>query len=246
MSNIAYRDSKRTQLVYANECTILDRNVRFYCENPDCMAHLYVRAIGSTIRTHFYAPESHPHTGWCRKETTRFEPTSYQEELFNFDIAIDSLIFSQQNISSSQATYITNSGDGKERSLSKIAQIYSMCKTYHPNDTYNGFFIWQMLFDNRNNYMLTKGLFGKHLIECFYTNYDKNGQYIYFHYPLNPSLPNHYKLRIHIENTKLFYKLLKKIYNTEKRPIVIAGNWGKYDFNSFECHINSGKPIYLP
>jgi hypothetical protein len=103
-----------------------------------------------------------------------------------------------------------------------------------------------MLFDNRSNYILSKGLFEKHLIECFYFKYREDEQNIYFKYPLLASLPNQYTLKVHIQNKDLYYKINHKIYNKDFFPIVIAGDWKRYGYNAFESEVNSYRQIYLP
>lgn len=246
MASIAYEDSTRTQIVYADSCTIKDKNTRYYCENPDCPAHIYIRAFDSVLATHFYATIDHPHVGWCHKKRSDFKPTDYNEDDFNYDSALDKILSPSKKSSKTQTTPGHNTGDGNKRGLSKTAQIYNMCKYHRPEKSYSGIVIWWMLFDVRSNYLLTNGLFGKHLIECVYYKYVTSEKHIYFKYPLNKSLPNQYHLRIHIEDTDLYYKLLKKIYNTDNLPIVIAGDWNKYATDSFECEVKSGKQIYLP
>lgn len=246
MSFIAYKDSSRTQIIYADSCTINNKNTRYYCENPNCQAHLYIRAIDSALTTHFYALKEHPHTGWCNKNQLNFTPTDYIENNFNYDAIFDMILSSSEKHSKNSIEFSWHNGKGKSHVLNKTAQIYTMCKSYRPENTYNGIKIWQMLFDVRSNYLLTKGLFGKHLIECCFYRYDNVNHYIYFNYPLNQSLPNKYKLRIHITETDLYYKLRKKIYNKENLPIVITGDWDKYSTNSFACEVYSGKQIYLP
>ena len=246
MASIAYEDSARTKIIYADSCTIKDRNTRYYCENPDCPAHLYLRAFNSVLTAHFCATKDHPHVGWCHKRRPDFKPTDYSESDFNYDNAIDAILSPSKKSGKTSTTLEQNTGDGKKRGLSKTAQIYTMCKHYRPENSYNSIKIWQMLFDVRCNYLLTKGLFGKHLIECTFFRYDNSGQLIYFDYPLNKSLPNQYRLRIHISETDLYYKLRKKIYNKDNLPIVIVGDWGKYAADAFECEVKSGKQIYLP
>lgn len=246
MSTIAYEDSERTKIVYASACTIKDLKTRYYCENPDCSAHLYIRAVNSVLNTHFYTSKNHPHNGWCYKKPDEFKPTDYREEDFNYDGVIDEILTSTYKNKEIKPKPGQKTGDGNKKGLSKIAQIYTLCKHFRPENSYNGVEIWKMLFDVRNNYMLTKGLFGKHLIECLYHRYDKEGKHIYFKYPLNKALPNQYQLRIHIGDTDLYYKIQKKLYNKDNLPIVIAGDWTKYDTDSFECEVKSGKQIYLP
>lgn len=68
MSIIAYRDVERKAIAFSNDCTINDRHTRFYCENPNCDAHLYIRALNSIIRPHFSATPSNGHTDGCYTE----------------------------------------------------------------------------------------------------------------------------------------------------------------------------------
>jgi len=97
MASIAYEDSARTKIIYADSCTINEKSTRYYCENPDCPAHLYIRAVDSVLATHFYAPKDHPHVGWCHKEQSDFKPTDYSEDEFNYDSALDEILSPSKN-----------------------------------------------------------------------------------------------------------------------------------------------------
>lgn len=254
MSDYAYRDKNKTQIVYADECTIEDVNSIFYCKNIQCNAQLFLRAIKSTTSTHFVAFKAHPHIENCyARNDGSFSITSYDEESFNFENSMQN-IMSGVNVKKTKVI----DGDPPKRAKGKagtteypkpietVSQIYKMCKELHPNKHYNGVPIWQMLYDDRNNGYLKKGIWGYHLVECSYVKYNKTDQYIYLKYPINDMLANKYTIILTFKNLDDFNNLNKKLYNQKNLPIVIAGNFKKVGYNQFATEINSGRQIYIP
>lgn len=206
-----------------------------------------LRAYRSVLAPHFAATKVHPHTGWCRHEAPTFSPTDYDETMFNYNDVIDNIILGSVNKSTNSVNKkTTRHGDGKRRSIRNLSQIYSMCKSIDHKDTYNGYVIWKILFDCRCNYILTKGLAGKHIIECTFSSYINELQTLRFNYPVDAGLPNKYKLNVQISNRELYFRLKNKVYNSENRVIVIAGDWHKCGLNRYECSILRGNQFYFP
>lgn len=175
MSESAYRDAARTQPISAWDCTIHDKHTEFFCLNPECNAVVRLRAIGSIYAPHFYAAN---HIGWCNTKTSHFRKTLYDETQFNLGKNFENLLTHKDSPKQSNKKPNTNVifGDGHTRVLSKVAQIYSMCKTMRHNDCYNGREVWRILADNRCNAILTKGIYGVRLVECLYHRYDSDKQ----------------------------------------------------------------------
>lgn len=247
MATYAYRDQERTQKVYAKDCTIVDIGTRFYCENKECDAYLVLRAYRSVLAPHFAATKVHPHTGWCRHEPPKFSPTNYDETMFNYSDVMDKIISCpMKKTTNSIAKRTAHQGDGKRRSIRNLPQLYSMCKSVDHKDTYNDFVIWKILFDCRCNYILTKGIAGKHIIECTFSSYNNELQTLRFNYPVDARLSNKYKLNVQINDRELYFRLKNKVYNYENRVIVIAGDWHKCSLNCYECSISRGNQFYFP
>lgn len=244
MASIAYEDPDRLIQKHAHTCTINDIGKEYYCWNKECSARLYVRALKSALSTHFYTPDKHE--GWCKDFNLRFNPTNYSEVDFDFNNVIKNILSGLEKPKKQDKLKITKKGDGKTIALSNIGQIYAMCKCHRPDQKYNSFEIWRILFDCRSNDYLKYGIFNEHLVECYFVDYQSGKNYIYLKYPLYKELPNQYDLRIYIKNTNLYNKILNKIRNSKKLPIVIAGDWKKLSFNYFQCEVNSGRQIFLP
>ncbi|MGN0442886.1 MAG: hypothetical protein ACI4FO_09310 [Acutalibacteraceae bacterium] len=250
MSRAAYRDRERTELVLAEDCTINDMHKTFYCENTECNARLYPKARKSVINAHFAAYPQHRHIQGCfASGYGSFSVTSHDEFSFDFNNLISDLTSpSRSNNLIKKAPNITvRASDEKDlKPITTLSQLYKLCKSLSPNTSYNGFRIGNMLFDNRNNNFITKGIWGKHILECKYSCYNRENQYIYLKYPLNDDRPNHYTIRLNFENRDLFEKINRKVYGYDYHPIVIIGNFSKCGDNTFATNINSGKQIYLP
>lgn len=245
MSFHAYKDKERKDVIYAKACTTYDTSVRFYCENLNCDAHLYIKALDSERKAHFCATKSHPHSLGCKKWYS-FNFVDYSEELFNYDDVIDNIL-TPSNSAKKDYKYYSKSNCSKmyEVSISKIKELFYACKNIEHTETYNEYPIWKILFDCRCNYILTKGISGKHIIECSFHRYDKN--YIYFKYPIIQNLQNQYLLKLKFSNRDMFDYVLRKIFNGYKTSaIVIAGDWKKESGNIYCSDFQTKKQIYFP
>lgn len=246
MAFFAYRDCRRTELIYAEDCNIQDRGIRFYCSNIECDAHLYIRSHNSILSTHFYAHKDYPHSLGCIA-TKNFNITKYSETDFNFETVINDIL---ENIdivnNSNKASCSKHNTNRNQISISRLGQLYGVCKSRKHTNEYNGYTIWNILFDCRCNYILTKGISGKHIIECKFYKYDSLKKQIFFKYPITESLPNKYILKFEFEDGNLFNKSLRMIFNTKNIPIAIAGDWKHEYRNVYHSYCKSGKQIYFP
>lgn len=246
MSFHAYKNKERTELIYAVDCTINDVGVRFYCENPECDAHLYIKALRSELSTHFSATNNHPHSSSC-STIPPFSFVNHSEELFNYDDVINNILCATNSVSKKSNYKHNKSTESKiyKTSISKLGSLFNACKNIKHTGTYNEYPIWKILFDCRCNYILTKGISGKHIVECSFYRYDNN--FIYFKYPTINTLPNQYILKLNFPNKVLYNEILKKVFNTYKSlPIAIAGDWKREYGNLYYSDFQSGKQIYFP
>lgn len=247
MSFHAYKDRERRDIIYATDCTDNDKILRFYCENPNCDAHLYIKALNSERKSHFCANKNHPHSSGCRKSNP-FDFTIYSEDLFNYDDAINNILAPSNSI---KIDYKNHNKSGKpkirETSISKLNHLFYACKDIEHTGTYNGYTIWKILFDCRCNYILTMGISGKHIIECSFYKYSKNKEFIYFKYPIIQNLPNQYILKLKFSDRALFDNILRKIFNGYKTSaIAIAGDWKKESGNIYYSDFQTEKQIHFP
>ena len=235
MSDYAYRDKLRTKIIYATEAKAEDKGEIFFCENPDCNAHLHLDAlISEAVPPYFSAKEKNfPHVEGCyfKSMGNSFNKNEYDENLFNFYELVNE--------------YLNGTVHRIPRRLYTLSQIYHMCKSKKNNDTYNNINIWKILCDNRSNYIYTRGLNGAHLIECKISRFNPDELTISLKYPFNDSLSNKYNLKVH----DLFDRLLNLILNDDntitKRPMIVLGNWRKIN-SDYVSNIATRTQIYIP
>ncbi|MHA4987856.1 hypothetical protein [Cetobacterium somerae] len=239
MSSYAYRDKLRTQIIFAREAKAVDKDVNFFCENPDCHAYMRLNALNSeSVPPYFTANITnfeHIDNCYFASSTTSFNEAHYNESLFNFDEIVNE--------------YLNDNVQQIPQRLYTLSQMYHLCKSKSVNDSYNNISIWKMLCDSRSNNFYTKGLYGPHLVECKVTSFNPKNLTINFKYPFNEALPNKYDLRVIINDKILFSNLLNLLLTRDKklikRPIIIFGNWQKYN-GYFTSNIAIKSQIYIP
>lgn len=244
MADHAYRDSNRTQIIYAEDCTIEDKEKLFYCHNTKCSGKVYLKGYQTSVTPHFYSKN---HQGWCKSTKLKFDATEYEENLFNLESVFMNLLnkkYNKQSTKSSISAFAK--GDGKTRSLSKMAQIYRMCKSLSYNDEYNDIKVWRILMDDRCNHILARGIYGIHMIECAFYRFDSNRLQLFFKYPLNQNLKNRYTVRLDFSNQDEYYSIKKKVFENKGLPIVIFGDWKLWGGKCFTYDYHSGRQIYFP
>lgn len=239
MSKFAFRDKERTQKVYADKLNIKDVNTKFYCPNFECNAILTLKANSSIskISPYFSNLPTAPHITncFCQKNSFSFDERRYNENLFNFEEITNE--------------YLTNSFTKIPERLETMSAIFYMCKTRNIYDTYNQIKIWNILADNRSNHIYSNGIFGSHIIECYFSHYSKENLTIYLKYPIDDSLKNKYTIGISFSDEKLFREIRNKLYNHDnhlKYPVLIIGNWRYHNKkNLVETTINNVFQIYF-
>lgn len=239
MSFYAYKDELRTQIIYATETAAEDKNKYFFCENPECNAHLHLDALNSEgPLPYFSARENNfKHVKDCffGSRTNLFVESKYDENLFNLEELTNE--------------YLNNTVHRIPNRLYTLSKIYHMCKSKNINSSYNHISIWKILCDCRSNHIYTKGVYGAHLIECKAISFDPRESTISFKYPFNDSLPNKYDLKVIIDDKDLFNTIKNLILTDErkitKRPIIIIGNWQKRK-NYYVTSMATKTQLYVP
>lgn len=236
MATHAYLDKNRTKRISANEAKEVNNiDKKYYCLDPCCNAILTLKANSSIAvpNPYFSALPSSPHAETCEigKAEKEFYEQNFDPTLFIFRDIINE--------------YMTNNFTKIKGRLSTISGIYYMCKTTATNERYGDTEIWNILCDVRSNPRYLNGIFGPHLIECKYYSYNKETQIINFQYPLDDSLKNQCKLKIHIPDRNLFFEIKETVYNNNNHPIILVGDWAYNNFYS-KTTITNRYQIYIP
>lgn len=240
MSSYAYRDELRKQIIYAKNARAIDKEVNFFCENPDCHALMRLSALNSEgVSSPYFTANitdfGHIDDCYFSSLNKSFDETCYDEKLFNFEEIVNE--------------YLSNNVKRIPRRLYTLPQIYRMCKNRDIHDSYNKINIWKILCDSRSNQIYTKGIYGPHLIECKCVKFIEKELALYFKYPFNDSLPNKHNLKVVINNRNLFFNLLNLLLTHDKkivnRPVIIIGNWKKIS-NNYVSNIVTKTQIYIP
>jgi hypothetical protein len=241
MSLYAYLDKTREQIVHARDCSESDRGQIFYCFNHHCNEFMSL-VLPSEKANHFRILKPNLHNG-CKEfqDFIRYVETEYNETEFNLESAIDDFMAPKKHETNTNRTSVR--GSTSTAKLSSIKKIFSMCKHYDYDCLYNSVEIWKILRDDRCNYIFTKGIWGKCLIECYFQRYDDNQMSIYFKYPLNPALQNQYIIKTVFDDNELFNEVKRSVY--KRTHIVLAGNWKSIDNRTSQTNFLSKKQLWV-
>lgn len=239
MSKFAFRDKERTQKIYADEINVKDINTEFYCPNRECNARLTLKANSSIKKTPYFSnlpTAPHIKNCFCQNNSFSFDEREYNESLFNFEEITKE--------------YSTSGFKKIPKRLETMSAIFYMCKTRNINDSYNQIKIWSILADARSNYIYSNGIFGAHIIECYFFSYSPKTLTICLKYPIDESLRNKYTIVISFSDEKLFKEMKNKLYddknNNSKYPVLIIGNWQYHNKkNLVQTTINNAFQIYF-
>lgn len=94
MSEYAYRDKARKDIIYASSALAEDRGKIFFCPNAECGANLYLCAVDGSTSAYFRATkQEYHHIDGCpyKSNSNNFKDELYDEEKFVFDDAIVNL-----------------------------------------------------------------------------------------------------------------------------------------------------------
>lgn len=107
--------------------------------------------------------------------------------------------------------------------------------------------IGNILYDERNQKFIKKGIFGKHIVEGKFYRYDTENMEIVLMYPIKLNEDNDRQYYIHLlfSDIKFFSKTLKRIFNRRNLPIAVLGDFYSTDkYNDFAVNILNGRQIY--
>jgi hypothetical protein len=245
MSMYAYKDLHRKEKKYAKDGAKESRDIRFYCPNLSCNAHMYICGLDGSTTAYFSANrKDYGHIKGCPfGAKNSFNPDQHDENNFDFENAMDALAAPNKPISKKEEPGSHAKGKTTAKPLRTIRQIYDMCKSIDVIDKYNNKEVGQMIIDDRSEFMYPRGVFGKRLIE------GRVNKYFYdsIKMELSISAPissGKYTFVLKFKSKELFSEIQKSIYNNRNHIIVVSGTWettGK--FNSFSSIIINKKQI---
>lgn len=253
MGDIAFRDIARTIKIKAEDAANEDLDTFYYCPNDLCNARLYVCSVHGSVKPYFRATlKKYPHCENCSFSNTgsNFSISDYSENNFDFNNALISLMGLEINNQNEQRNRANNNtttnANGTSRTVLKsLNQIYLMCKSFSPNESYAGIQIKDMLLDGRTSEYYKNRLEGTFIIEAIKKSrlYDPDKQELYLTAPVRSK---EFDIVLYIEDKKLFWDYANMLFNNHNKVIVLAGNWMRNNINDpFRSNITSKKQIYL-
>ncbi|MBE6105751.1 MAG: hypothetical protein E7196_05305 [Anaerovibrio lipolyticus] len=226
----------------------MNRDVRFFCPNPNCNAALYVCSRNGSKRPYFAAnrPGKRHIEGGCMYSCDiKFDPNNTDEGSFKFQNAIEKLfVTSIERAKANQLSAIRDKIEGNKKPLRTLRQIYDMCRSYHAKDCYAGVEIWRMILDDRTVKFYTKGCFGYHLvagkIDTVYYDANKLSVNVYVIIGINK-----YNICLRFKETKLFKFVRDEVYNNKGNYMIVASYWKSANLYSMNGEINTKKQILV-
>ena len=237
MSFFAYRKEKYDidldVPIYADDCTVNDMSVDFYCPNDECRCIVHLSAINSNkVSAHFKNVPSSPHVDGCWADGGTSHTFIKERDVkdFSVDSFLSEVIESSSPSSGSQSrkTNNTSTNDRKKSSNSNLIKtprdLFWYCLDHPINVTVGDKQIKNVICCNRTDFLYSKYISDTKLIVCSYSSYDSNNSIIRFNYPANSSNQNR-RFRIDVKiDDNIFDSVLKKFYNAQQ-PIVIFSTW---------------------
>ena len=253
MEDIAFRDLARTIKIKAEDAANENLDNFYYCPNDLCNARLYVCSAHGAVPPYFRAIlKDYPHCENCSFSNTgsNFKISDYTENNFDFNNAIANIMaleINNQNEHRNQTKNNTNANTNgtSKRLLKSLNQIYLMCKSFSPNESFAGIHIKDMLLDGRTKEHYVDKLGGTFIIEAINKSilYDPNKLELYLTAPIRSK---EFDIVLDFEDTKLFWDCENKLFKNKNKVVVLAGNWTRASINDpFRCNITNKKQIYL-
>lgn len=248
MAMYVFKDSARTDILFAKNAREQNKGVRYYCPNPICDAHMYISNIDGVSASYFRVLPTHRHAEGCPYSISNgFDPNKFDENNFDFNNALLSLMMTSKSQIKNASLEKYENGKMNPKPPRTIRQIYSMCKSYNYYDSYNGIAIGKMLVDNRSIRMYPKGIFGWRIIEtkCKRPNfYDSTKMEISLVIAFTDK--NEYTFVLKFDNEKLFREIRNVIFQNKEYLIVVAGEWkSSGTFNIFQTNFSSRKQLLI-
>lgn len=223
MANYAFTDEKRRTKIYANADNIMEyKSVRCYCKNPKCKARMFIYMPEHKESAYFKASGNPCHTGACGIAPHHFSKSDYDEGAFVFPNSLFNLL--------KPTSHHTSTGGGTgilgitKRPLSGLKETYNMLTNTDVNDTYNGFYVRDMIADERTVEIYKDKIEGFKVVECNFYKYSDESKVIYMNYPL---FPNRIRtLELWFDDIKLYNGIKNRVKGKGHNGIVVVfGNW---------------------
>ena len=241
MSDYVYTDEERKHILYASSPQILEyKGKPCFCQNKLCKARMFVYNPENPEKAYFKSSGKIKHHKDCHTEAHHFSRNVYDEQLFSYPEALKMLEKPSTNSTSKKiGNEIKKEDTNNLKPLSTLNQIYTMCKNIHPNETYNGFFIRDILADTRTYDIYKSEINGYKIVECNFYRFEKN--LIIMNYPCYPTQKEIHHISLYFNSNMLFQKFLPTVLKTKHSGIfAISGNW-----TSNTYIISSSKQIKL-
>lgn len=248
MSNYAYYDEERKNIIYSTEAVKEDRDKVFFCPNQNCSAQLYICAVDGSRRAYFRATKAkYRHTSNCPYGSSKveFDENEFDQAQFTFDDAMDRICTETTARNNANTQTEHNKGEVKKHPPRTLRQIYSMCKSYPIDYKYGDKEIGEMLFDDRSESIYQNNWTGNRIIEGVTKAwfYDHGPKQIYLEAPLGS---RKYSFDLNFSNYQTYRYIQNEIFNNQDKIIVVAGNWEKSDANgNYITVISSKKQISI-
>ncbi len=228
MANYAFVDEARTKKIYANDDNIMNyKSVRCYCKNPNCAARMFIYMPEHKNSAYFKASGKPGHQGACGIAPYHFPRVNYIEEEFLFPEVLLPLL---DDAYDSQYKGRRRRPGGKSREeiesrpLRGLKEIYAMLTNIDIDDTYNNYFVRDMIADERTYNYYRNGIVGYKVVECNFYKYSDLSRTITMNYP---PFPNQNKTLELWFNSKELYEKFKPRIKGKKHDgiVVIFGEW---------------------
>lgn len=248
MSSWAYKDNTRINSITAEEAAKQNHSIDYYCPNTSCSAIMRISHCDGTHIPRFRARPSYPHIEGCLYGKSYFQKNDFDEDLFDFDEVIQSLMTFIPSSSSFTKGASTATPRSSLKTMNKLHEIYSYFKSESPTRQYNGVEIIQMLADERSAYFYTKGIIGSKIVEGKFWRFDSKTEphkYIFLQYPFSN---RKHAVALAFVNEDLYHDLLSSMLNNRDKHIVVAGNFCLQKINNagyWATEINSKKQILI-
>lgn len=232
MSHYVFVDKEKTIKLFSTNCTSANLRVHYYCPTPNCPAHLTLRSLKGENNPYFAALPTYPHDkNICRIERAPRNNIILDTSNFNVDNLLDSIIL-KNNITSTPSKSAANSNTNNSVHssidiINTVSKLYWYCKNHDIMQNINtSYAVGNIIADSRNNYIFSKGVYGKRLVESIFINYSRKYHIINVNYPVDPKLKNQHTLALKFTNISDFESILSKLFKKENiNPsfIVILG-----------------------
>jgi hypothetical protein len=249
MSNYVFTNPEKTIRLYAKNCNISNKDIKYYCPTPECPARLTIRSLTGDVNPYFAALKSCSHDeSICSGGRTQGAKTEYDVSNFSIEFLYN-LVTSKSRTNSSPDEDANVKGGNSEPDTKEITtptKLYNFCKGHDINHIINGDIrVKNLIADSRTNYIFTGGIWGFRLVETKFAQYNDPSSTLKVTYSVNPSDKNHHTLTLTFENSTDYSKIKEKLFTSKKKDysslfIVVLGHW-----NKDKCVIKHWKQIVL-